>query len=395
MDTFFELKKTDTRTRARLGVMHTNHGDVQTPCFMPVGTQATVKALDGRDLHELDAQIILGNTYHLHLRPGEDTIATLGGVHQFMHWNRPMLTDSGGFQVFSLGLPSNKKDANNNSEHSKLTSIDENGVTFRSHIDGSTHRFDPATSIMIQKKLGADIIMTFDECTPDKADALYARGALERTHRWAKESLDAFQTIPQQYKHRQFLFGIIQGANHDELRLESTKFISSLPFDGIAVGGESIGYNMEATRRTLELIEPHLPEDRPRYTMGVGSSPVDLFDVVERGIDMFDCVAPTRLARNGALYSHTAGADKKFRINIDNAQYATDTTPIEVGCTCFTCTNHTRAYLHHLFDAEELLAYRLASIHNVHFMLELMRQIREAIAQDRFLEMKKDWLHTS
>lgn len=392
MNTFFELKKKDATTRARLGVVHTDHGDIETPCFMPVGTQATVKTLDGRDLHELDAAIILGNTYHLHLRPGEDTVAALGGLHQFMHWDRPMLTDSGGFQVLSLGAQMMAKKKNEGFDTAdQLAKIDEDGVTFRSHIDGSTHRFTPEISIDIQKKLGADIIMAFDECTPDAADADYARRALDRTHRWATQSLEAFQSLPQQYSHRQFLFGIIQGANHEDLRLESTKFITSLPFDGVAIGGESIGYNMEATRKTLELIEQHLPEDKPRYTMGVGFSPTDLFDVVERGVDMFDCVAPTRLARNGALYNRAAGADKKFRINIDNAAYATDTKPIDETCTCFTCKNHTRAYLHHLFDAEELLAYRLATIHNVHFMLELMRQIREAIAQNRYTQFKEEW----
>ncbi len=404
MKPFFELHKISSDCKARLGVIHTDHGDIQTPTFMPVGTQATVKALDREDLTRAGAQIILGNTYHLHLRPGEDLISELGGLHQFMNWGGPILTDSGGFQVFSLGAQKEKKSAerastsriqnetdNLNTPNAKLASVDEDGVTFRSHIDGSEHRFTPHESIMIQKKLGADIIMAFDECTPDAADHNYARAALERTHRWAKQSLDAFAQIPQQFDHRQFLFGIIQGANHEDLRLESAQFIASLPFDGIAVGGESIGYNMEATRATLDLISTHLPQDKPRYTMGVGFSPADLFAVVERGVDMFDCVAPTRIARNGALYNRQVGPEKKFRINITNAKFAEDTSPIDVSCACFTCQHHTRAYLHHLFATQELLGYRLASIHNIHFILSLMRDMRSAIADDSFLKLKAEW----
>ncbi|MEK7647913.1 MAG: tRNA guanosine(34) transglycosylase Tgt [Patescibacteria group bacterium] len=389
MNTFFTQVKVDKSGRARLGIIHTDHGDIETPVFMPVGTQATVKALGNDDLLAADASIILGNTYHLHLRPGEDRIAALGGLHAFMNWQRPMLTDSGGFQVLSLGAQM----ARNGGEDAKnqMARIDEDGVTFRSHIDGSTHRFTPESSIGVQKKLGADIIMAFDECTPDDADHDYASRAIGRTHRWAEESVAAFQSIPQVHAHRQFLFGIIQGANHADLRVESAKFITALPFDGIAIGGESIGYNMAATRETLDLLAQYLPEDKPRYTMGVGSSPQDLFDVVERGVDMFDCVAPTRLARNGALYSRAAGAEKKFRINITNAPFAEDSRPIEEGCTCYTCQNHTRAYLHHLFAADELLAMRLASIHNVFFMLELMRNIRAAIARDEFLSFKESW----
>lgn len=390
MNTFFTQVKVDKSSRARLGVIETDHGKIETPVFMPVGTQASVKALGNDDLLAADTSIILGNTYHLHLRPGEDRIARLGGLHQFMNWNRPMLTDSGGFQVLSLGAQM----ARNGGDDAKnqMAKIDEDGVTFRSHIDGSTHRFTPESSIAIQKKLGADIIMAFDECTPDDADHAYATKALGRTHRWAQESIDAFQRLPQIHAHRQFLFGIIQGANHADLRIESAKYITSLPFDGIAIGGESIGYNMAATRETLDLLTPYLPENKPRYTMGVGSSPQDLFDVVARGVDMFDCVAPTRLARNGALYSRVAGAAKKFRLNISNAQYADDTQPIEPGCGCYTCQNHTRAYLHHLFAADELLALRLGSIHNIFFMVELMRQIRASIAEDRFVEFQASWV---
>ncbi len=371
----FEIKNKSSKCRARTGVIHTDHGDIQTPVFMPVGTQATVKSLDWHDLRGAGAdagtraEIILGNTYHLHLRPGEDLIAELGGLHKFMNWDAPILTDSGGFQVFSLGAK-----------------IDNAGVDFRSHIDGSKHRFSPEVAIDIQKKLGADIIMVFDECTPDKADRIYAREALDRTHDWAKQSLNFFGKIPQRFDHRQFLFGIIQGGRHDDLRIESAKFICDLDFDGIAIGGESIGYNMEVTRSVLESLGEYLPEEKPRYTMGVGFSPENLFDVVERGIDMFDCVAPTRLARTGALYSRDA------RLNICNARFAKDLEPIDSWCDCFTCKNHSRAYLHHLFSAKELTAYRLATIHNVHFMLKLMSEMREAIDADRFLEFRGKFL---
>ncbi len=368
MTPFFELVHTDKNSGARAGILHTPHGDIPTPVFMPVGTAASVKSLDSQDLHNLDAPIILGNTYHLYLRPGADRIQKLGGLHKFMNWNRPILTDSGGFQVFSL--------AKAEDEHGALCSIDEHGVTFRSHIDGSEHRFTPESSIDIQNKLGADIIMAFDECTPDAADKEYAQKALGRTHRWAEQSLEAHQKKESDQK----LFGIIQGANHKELREESAKFITSLPFDGIAVGGESIGFNMEATKTTLDWLAPLLPENKPRYTMGVGYQPQDFADVVSRGADMFDCVSPTRMARNGALFT-SAG-----KINILNAQFAEDTLPLDESCVCHTCKNYSRAYLHHLFKAKELAAFRLGTIHNLHFFLQYMRDMRRAILEDRFVD---------
>lgn len=392
---FFEIIHRDKKSSARTGIIHTAHGDVETPVFMPVGTQGTVKSLDTRDLESLGAQIILGNTYHLHLRPCENIIEKLGGLHSFMNWPHPILTDSGGFQVFSLREKKlkdqkTKKLEKTDTNNAKLVKIDEDGVTFTSHIDGSTHRFTPESAIEIQHKLGADIIMAFDECTSDNVDEAYAREAMERTHRWAERCIKYYNTSTQQHlnTHKQFLFGIIQGGQHRQLREESARFISSLNFDGIAIGGESIGYNMDATKDILEWIMPMIPEDKPHYTMGVGYSPMDIFEVVERGIDMFDCVAPTRMARNGTVFVRK---EKKYRIDVTNAQFREDKNPIDRDCTCYTCQNHSRAYLNHLFKAQEILGARLATIHNLHFFLNLMREIREAIQEDGLLKLKKEW----
>ena len=371
---FFKLQHQDKKTHARAGVITTPHGEIKTPVFMPVGTQATVKTLDSQDLENLGAEIILGNTYHLHLRPGETLVESAGGIHGFMNWNKPVLTDSGGFQVFSLGkqkdptptLPLKRegvrvsplfKEGSKGRSGKRLVKITDKGVEFRSHIDGSKHFFSPEESIKIQHKLGADIIMAFDECTPDKADKKYTREALDRTHRWAKQSLEEHKRlsvisteakrsglrlcetagskreIPLKIKgsldklgmttsdrnDKKFLFGIIQGAGHKELRIESAEYISSLDFDGIAIGGESVGYNMEATKNILDWVYPIIPEDKPHYAMGLGLNPADLFEVVERGVDMFDCVAPTRLARHGVLY--IKDIKNKHRLNITNAKF--------------------------------------------------------------------------
>ncbi len=432
----FEITHQDKNSLARTGVIHTAHGDFETPAFMPVGTQATVKALDSADLENLNAQIILANAYHLHLRPGEDLIAEFGGLHKFMNWNHPILTDSGGFQVFSLkqknkktlkqninchprksGDPDNQfldscLRRNDKGVQGQLVKIDDNGVTFRSHLDGSEHRFTPESAIEIQHKLGADIIMAFDECTPDDVDENYARKAMERTHRWAERCLQfhkSKKTRKQESNicksglsgnpdyNKQYLFGIIQGTNYKNLREESARFISNLDFDGIAIGGESIGYNMEATKKILDWINPLIPQEKPHYTMGVGLSPLDIFEVVEQGIDMFDCVAPTRLARNGSLFvSPSMSSPRKRgsnnRINITNSQFYNDPSPIDPVCTCPVCAGgYSRAYLHHLFKCDELLAFRLASLHNVRFMLKLMEEIREAIKNNQFNKLKKIW----
>ena len=397
---FFELHHKDKNTNARAGVLHTDHGEIPTPIFMPVGTQATVKTLDSTDIENIGAQIILGNTYHLHLRPGEDLIAEAGGLQKFMNWPKPILTDSGGFQVFSLGLQ--KKNAirarrgeeesksNDKAQQARLVSIDEDGVTFTSHIDGSTHRFTPESAVEIQHKLGADIIMAFDECTPDDATRDYTAAAMERTHRWAERCLVAHQKNTAYHGYRQFLFGIIQGSIYEDLRKESARFISALDFDGIAIGGESIGYNMEATARILDWVYPLLPENKPHYAMGVGLNPTDLLVAVEHGVDMFDCVAPTRIARHGMLFTH----DKKLnhRLNIKNASFTKDTKAADDWCDCSTCKDYSRSYLHHLFSTDEMTGMRLASIHNLRFMLKLMEEARAAIKKDRFTELKNDWL---
>lgn len=380
----FTLTHKDKHSRARAGVLHTDHGDVETPVFMPVGTQATVKALDAADMEMLGAQIILNNTYHLHLRPGEDTVKALGGAHAFQHWNRAILTDSGGYQVFSLGA---KKAA-----HGNLVKIDEDGVTFKSHLDGSGHRFTPEEAIKIQQKLGADVIMAFDQCTSDSATESEARTAMERTHRWADRCLAAFADKKEAPAFKQQLFGIVQGGVHRDLRRASAAFIASRAFDGFAIGGESVGYNMEKTREILSWIEDLMPEDKARYTMGVGLSPEDLFDVVEGGADMFDCVSPTRVARNGALFNRKAGRSKKYRVEIGNKANERDERPIDEECGCFTCKKYTRAYLRHLFLAEELAYFRLGTIHNLHFLLNLMRDMRKAILEDCFLDFKKNWI---
>ena len=418
---FFELQHKDKHCQARTGIMHTDHGDIPTPIFMPVGTQAAVKTLDQADLEKLDAKIILGNTYHLHLRPGEDLIDSFGGLHKFMNWPRPILTDSGGFQVFSLGLQRDIKEnkkalqhkntstlqhdntatrQQNSTNNQKLVEIDEDGVTFRSHLDGSSHRFTPESATEIQHKIGADIIMAFDECTPDAANYDYTKEAMERTHRWARRCLDFHKENKSRHGYQQFLFGIIQGAKHRDLREESAKMIAEMGFDGIAIGGESIGYNMEATKQILDWVNPIIPENKPHYAMGIGLDPTDLLTVVEKGVDIFDCVAPTRLARHGMLFSSLplpegeikegVGA-KNHRLNINNSKFAADKNPIDKTCACSTCQNYTRAYLHHLFAAGEISAMRLATIHNLHFLLNLMSEARKAIAEDKFMELKREW----
>jgi len=382
---FFELIHEDKNTGARAGIMHTDHGDILTPVFMPVGTQATVKTLDQTDLYNLDSSIILANNYHLHLRPGEDLIDSVGGLHKFMNWNRPILTDSGGFQVFSLGLQKEQK-----GQQGKLVKIDEDGVNFRSHLDGSSHRFTPESAIVCQRKIGADIIMAFDECTPDNADYKYTKEAMERTHRWASRCLQEHKKDVNHHGYKQFLFGIIQGAKHEDLRKESAQYISNLDFDGIALGGESIGYNMEATENILRWVMPIIPQNKPRYSMGVGLDPADLLKAVSGGIDMFDCVAPTRLARHGMLFVSTK-EDSKRRLNIKNSVFSKDLSAVSKECSCLTCKNYSRAYLHHLFAAQEVSGLRLASIHNTHFMLDLMRQARKAILEDKFSEFIKNF----
>lgn len=359
----FTLLHTDTSSHARLGRIVTPHGDIATPAFAPVGTQATVKALDPRDLHELGAELILSNTYHLYLRPGAEVVAEMGGLHRFMNWDGPILTDSGGFQVFSL---------------SKTRKITDEGVEFRSHIDGSRHLFTPEMVVRVQEQLGADIIMVLDECAEPQNRA-YNEQALARTHAWAERCRVA------QIRSDQALFGIVQGGVFPDLRRQSAEFLKALDFPGYAIGGLSVGETKEQMVAMLDITTPLLPSAKPRYLMGVGA-PEDLLEGVARGVDLFDCVLPTRLARNAGLFT------QQGRINIRNARFERDTAPIEEGCPCFTCQNFSRAYLRHLFKAGELLAYRLASIHNLHFLLALMCDIRMAIANDRFLAFRDEFL---
>ncbi len=353
----FELQAQDGRARA--GLLHTPHGAVPTPVFMPVGTQATVKAMSPRDLHDLGVMALLANTYHLYLRPGDERIARLGGLHRFMGWDGPILTDSGGFQVFSLAA---------------RRRVDDDGVTFRSHIDGSEHRFTPEKVIAIEENLGADMITCLDECPPP-LDYDYNRQALERTHAWAVRCREA-HTRPDQA-----LFGICQGGVFLDLREQSACFLTSLDFPGYAIGGLSVGEEKADTFVVLELLDGLLPSDRPRYLMGVGT-PGDLVEGVARGVDMFDCVLPTRTARTGAALTRDG------RINLRNAHFADDPAPLEEGCTCYTCTHFSRAYLRHLVIAGEILAHHLLTLHNLHLMLTVARELRQAILEGRFAETR-------
>lgn len=391
----FSFTHLATHGKARAGVLHTPHGDVATPIFMPVGTQASVKALDAADVSSTGASILLANTYHLYLRPGADVVDTLGGVQKMMNWHKPVLTDSGGFQVFSLGKQLEQKNPFDKKAEAGVgndlvpAQITDEGVEFTSHVDGSKHFFTPHKAIDVQQKLGADIIMAFDECTPDDASFDVTARAAARTFAWAKQCKDQWEKEDKNSRQGtyQALFGIVQGALHENLRKECAHQIVSLEFDGIAIGGETIGYNMEGTLQVMEWIEHLLPTDKPRYAMGLGSNPQDILDAVQAGFDMFDCVAPTRLARNGALYNGILNRKnwkmesefEKNRLSIANTRFKTDEKPIDEYCDCYTCSaGYTRAYLHHLFKTKELSYYRLASMHNIRFMVricELMRTL--------------------
>ena len=360
----YELIKEDPRTRARRGRLHTPHGTIETPVFMPVGTAGTVKAMLPEEVKSLGAEIILSNTYHLYLRPGHDIVREAGGLHKFMNWDRPILTDSGGFQVFSLGA---------------MRKISEEGVKFRSHIDGSSHMLTPEKSMEVQNALGSDIMMAFDECAPYPADYSYVKNSLERTTRWLRRCKEAHKDTE-----RQSLFGIMQGGMYKDLRYQSAMEIVELDLPGYAIGGLSVGEPRELMYEVLDYATDYLPKDKPRYVMGVGT-PDHLFEGVERGVDMFDCVLPTRLARNGsAMTSHG-------KVNIKNAKFERDFTPLDHECDCYVCRNYSRAYLRHLFKANEILSSMLLSYHNLHFLVHTMQNIREAIEQDRFKEYKREF----
>lgn len=359
----YDLIKKSSNSEARAGVIHTPHGDILTPVFMPVGTRATVKAMTTDELKDLGAQIILGNTYHLFLRPGDELIKKAGGLHKFMNWDRPILTDSGGFQVFSLG---------------HINEIKEEGVTFRSHFDGSKQFISPEKSIEIQQNLGSDIMMAFDECVYPEATKEYVANSLEMTLRWLDRCVAAHTNK------NQALFGIVQGGLFKDLRKKSAEETIKRDCDGFAVGGLSVGETKEQMIDILRFTTPLLPEDKPRYNMGVGT-PDYLFESVEAGIDMADCVLPTRIARNGAAMTSMG------QLNLRNAKYKEDFTQLDPECDCYTCKNYTRAYIRHLVNLNEILGARLISYHNLYFLTHMMEKIRESILEDRFLEYKKEF----
>lgn len=360
----FEVVATDAETGARAGVLHTPHGVVETPVFMPVGTQGTVKTLCQEDLRGIDAHIILGNTYHLYLRPGMDVMAEAGGLHRFMNWDRAILTDSGGFQVHSLA---------------DLNKITEEGVVFQSHIDGSRHLFTPEKVIEIEHVLGPDIMMVFDECTPYPSTYDYAQKAGERTLRWAQQCMDKYNALDRRSLagHTQALFGIVQGSTYLDLRARFTAETVAMDFPGYAIGGTCVGEPKEDTWQAIETVVAGLPHNRPHYMMGTGT-PEDLVNGVMRGIDMFDCVMPTRNARNGTVFT------RHGKLSIRNAKFARDFTPLDEACGCYTCQNYTRAYVRHLHHTKEVLGLRLSTIHNLYFYLHTMQEMRQAIIAGQF-----------
>ena len=376
----FELLKKDPASNARLGRISTRHGVINTPVFMPVGTQGTVKAMLPEELLDLGAEIILSNTYHLYLRPGHELINRLGGLHKFMHWDGPILTDSGGYQVFS---------------HAKLRKIKEDGVYFQSHVDGSSHFLSPEKAVEIQETLGSDIIMCLDECTSYPSTYEYTKDSMELTHRWARRCKEFMSSelrvqsseslITQNSKLKTpYLFGIVQGGMFEDLRKQSAEEIVNIGFDGYAIGGVSVGEENNLMYKIVDATTPNLPEDKPRYLMGVGT-PEDIVESVAMGIDMFDCVIPTRNARNGMLFT-TDG-----KLVIKNSQFTDDPRPVDESCGCYTCRNYSRAYLRHIYMANEILASMLNTIHNLYYYINLMKEIRQAIAGGRYEQFRKEF----
>ncbi len=390
----FTIEKKLAGTLGRAGTLTTKHGVIKTPAFVSVGTKATVKGLTSEQIKGLGAQVVLANTYHLYLQPGDELVKKAGGLHKFMNWSGPTMTDSGGFQVFSLGAAYGKgiskilkkqelllpEASTDDDGKARLVKIDREGVMFRSHLDGSAHYFTPEKSIDIQHNLGADIIFAFDECTSPTESIHYQREALDRTHRWAKKSLEYHKSKPN--AEYQALFGIVQGGRHEELRKESAKVISEMDFDGYGIGGS---FEKEDMMTAVKWVNEVLPEDKPRHLLGIGE-PLDLFGAVENGCDLFDCVAPTRQGRTASVYT------KHGRKNLTNAQFAEDFTPIDEGCGCYACTYFTKAYIHHLFKAKEMQAGILASIHNLYFIIHMVDGIRQSILDGTYTEYKKNFL---
>ena len=366
----YSLLQTDKNSKARIGEIYTDHGVIQTPIFMPVGTQGTVKAITQRVLeNEINAEIILSNTYHLYLRPGTDILERAGGLHKFMNWQRPILTDSGGFQIYSL---------------SELRKIKKDGVEFKSHLDGSMHYFTPKKVIEIQRSIGSDIMMPLDECTPYPCEYEYAKKSKELTSNWAVLNKQAFEETKPLYGHQQFLFGIVQGSVFKDLRESSAKDLVKLDFDGYSIGGLAVGEPTEEMYDIVDFTTDFLPENKPRYLMGVGR-PENILEAISRGVDMFDCVMPTRNARNAYLFT------SQGIVSMRNAAYKDDYTSLDPKCDCYTCQNFSRAYLRHLFNAKEILALELATIHNLTFYLNLVREARKRIADGTFIEWKNNF----
>lgn len=363
----FELIHTDRRSKARAGLIETDHGTVQTPVFMPVGTQGTVKTLTPRDLKQSHSQIILANTYHLYLRPGSKRISEFGGIHRFIGWDRPVLTDSGGYQVYSL---------------KELRKIDDQGVEFQSHLDGSYHRFTPEKVLEIQRHLGSDIMMVLDECPPYPTPYEYVKASHERTLVWAQTARALYETSPSLHDYSQWLFGIVQGGVFEDLRRKSGEALVAMDFPGYAIGGLAVGEPKEDRNRVTDICTDIIPVQKPRYLMGVGK-PEDLLDSIERGVDLFDCVIPTRNARNGTVFT------RKGKLIIKSARYTDDRSPLDSRCTCYTCRNFSRAYIRHLLNVNEILGLHLATLHNIYFYMWLMREARNHILNDRFREWKE------
>lgn len=395
----FSFKLLAKDNDARVGEIVTPHGTINTPSFVPVATLGTVRALSTDDLCELGSQVIIANVYHLHIQPGEDSIEKMGGLHRFMGWRAPLMTDSGGFQIFSLGaakehgvgkiapiFPEERDLSGSLSMEKKepLVSVDEDGVEFISYMDGSTQRFTPEGVIQIEKKLAADIVFALDECTSPLHDYHYTREAMKRTHNWAIRALEEFTRTSSQ---NQALIGIVQGGAYRDLRKQSAAFIAGLDFDGYAIGG-SLGRSKEEMHHVLEWTIPHMPEEKPRHLLGIGEVE-DIFRVVRRGIDLFDCVLPTRMARTGTVLVKDVA---RFRIHLMNARFKGDPDPIENGCSCYTCRNYSKAYLRHLFVIKEPSAVRLAALHNLYFMESLTCQIRNAIKEGRLTALERQWL---
>ena len=408
LPTTFSFKILKECGEARLGRLSTAHGQIDTPAFVAVGTQAAVKTLTPQETQEVGTQVIFANTYHLYLRPGAELVAEAGGVHCFMGWDKPVMTDSGGFQVFSLGAGLEHgvgKVANifpgeaggvltgrRAASAKSLMTVTEEEVRFKSHIDGSAHIFTPEKSVTVQRALGADIILAFDECTSPLHDEAYTAKSAARTHRWAERSLRAFQESEPQHGFEQTLYGIVQGGAFEAVRKESARVIAGMDFGGLAIGG-NLGKTKDEMRSVLEWTTPLLPPQKPRHLLGIGEV-ADIFDGVERGCDTFDCVAPTRNARNGGILVRfdEGKPAPKFRLNIRNARFAKDSRPLEESCDCYTCKNFSRGYLRHLFKAEEPLGQRLATIHNLRFMARLMAEIRASLEAGTFAELKRAWL---